>query len=97
MTDLYNKCSSATNARDDQFIGIRYDGDVSIVFPVGYEIPYDIKDLRKEILILIESFELTTARKKDNIYEGTTYKDELKLPIHSYFWLIKDYIDKGAI
>ena len=93
--NLYSRCSSATNKEGNQFVGVRYDGDVEIKFPIGYRIPTDEKELRKEILLLIRSFNLTKSVNKNSMNNGTYYKEEFKFPIYSYFWLIKDFIDKG--
>ena len=95
MVNLYSRCSSATNKEGNQFVGVRYDGDVEIKLPIGYRIPTDEKELRKEILLLIRSFNLTKSVNKNSMNNGTYYKEEFKFPIYSYFWLIKDFIDKG--
>ena len=93
--NLYSKCRCSTNKTDDEFVGFRFDGDVSVIFPVGYNIPQNERELRKDILLLLKSFSLTDSDQKERVDSGTSYLDSFAMPINSYFWLIKDYINNG--
>lgn len=93
--DLYSKCRCSTNRENDQFVGIRFDTDIEIIFPVGYEIPKNERELKSDVLLMLKTFELTDSNSKEKVETGKSYLDSFALPINSYFWLLKDYINNG--
>ena len=61
---IREKCKVNTNWDEDTFVGIMCkDGDLSVHFPLGFNISEDEKELRKEILLLIHTIAGTTGRK----------------------------------
>ena len=66
MADLSirDKCSVNTNWDEDTFVGLRCEeGNFSVHFPLGFVIPVDDKELRKDIMVLLSVIGKTTSRK----------------------------------
>ena len=65
---LNEKCFVNTNIEADTFVGIKCeDGDFSVHFPLGFEFSSDEKELRKEILLLINTIAATVGHKESSI------------------------------
>ncbi len=90
-----DKCLLSTAKKGFDFVGIKFDKKVQVIFPVGYCIPNDDATLKRDILLLIKSFSLTESDEKEQMYTGAEHLDHFKLPLNAYFWLISDYINNG--
>lgn len=93
---LFNKCKISSNKKDDQFVGIKYDGDISITFPLGFNIPNDDEEeLRKDIYLLIKSISMGNSIEKESVNTSDVSNNNNTLPIYSYLWLSKEYVTNG--
>ena len=81
---------------DDNFVGIKYNkGDVKIIFPLGYRIPNTTKECKKSIKQLLRTIKLVNEKKID-FEDSGEYNNQAKgLPIDSYQWIIRDYLNNG--
>ena len=94
--NIRDKCHINTNYDTDTFVGIRCDkGDFSVNFPLGFCLPDNDKELRKDILLLINTIASTTRRKDSGVTRATASFNELGFPIQAYLYLIYDYISRG--
>lgn len=93
---IRDKCRVNTNWDADVFVGIKCeDNDISINFPLGYDISKNDKDLRKDILLLLNMIRTTTARKDSDIIEGYKAYNEIAFPIQAYMTVIYDFYSRG--
>lgn len=93
---IRGKCRINTNRDADVFVGIMCkDNDISINFPLGYEISEDDKGLRKDILLLLNTIRTTTAKKDSEITKGHNGYNETAFPIQAYMAVIYDFYSRG--
>lgn len=94
--DIRSKCRINSNCEKDTFVGLRCDdGDISINFPIGYHISEDDKELRKDILLLFTTLAANTKCKESELLSQANIFDEVKFPLQSYMYLIKDFFVSG--
>lgn len=70
-------------------------GDISVNFPLGFEIAQDEKGLRKDIMLLMNTIKNTTSRKDSAIVEGHKAYNTTEFPIQAYIFLIYDFYARG--
>lgn len=92
---LKERCKTTTNFGTDTFVGIKAThGEVLVNFPLGYCLADDEKDLRRDILLLINTLSRNTPR-KDSEISNEIDEFETSLPIASYLYVIADYYSRG--
>lgn len=93
---LRNKCSINTNRDEDKFVGIKCEnGDFSISFPLGFDVPESDRELRKSIILLLSSIKNTTQRKDSAVYSKFKEDSQLGFPFQAYLELIYDFYARG--
>lgn len=96
ISNIREKCAINTNYEKDTFVGIKCeDGDISIHFPLGYEISKEEKELRKDIILLMNVLAANIDRKDSEILSTSRNFDEVQFPIQSYMAIISDYFERG--
>ncbi len=94
--NLFNKCVLTDNSVDDQFVGIQYsESDVTVFFPMGYEIPRSDDECRNSILTLLRTISLSNSIIQDDVRLNDQLKEDYKFPISSYLWVLHDYLSNG--
>lgn len=94
--DIRSRCSVNTNFAEDVFVGIKcVNGDVAINFPLGFNISESNEELRKDILLLINTLSANTDKKESQILGQAKVFEETKFPIQSYIAIIRDYFERG--
>lgn len=94
--DIRDKCSVNTNLDNDTFVGIKCkNGDISINFPLGFDISKDNTELRKDIMLLISTLATNTERKESEILGQIRKYEETDFPIQAYMTIISDYYSRG--
>lgn len=88
------------NGFTSKYIGITIrDGKPQIIFPRGYNLSSDKRNQRKDIILLIKTFDKYIKRKKAKGYIQElkeVFGDEgYQFPFRSALWLIKDYKNNG--
>lgn len=92
---LFDRCHVNTNIESDVFVGIRKKEDhYEVNFPLGYHLGTDEKELRKDILSLMNVLARNTDKKESELHNGIN-EDNVGVPIQAYLFLIKDYFDRG--
>ena len=62
QASLFDRCKVNTNWDEDIFVGLKCDGDdISIHFPLGFDISHEEKELRSDILLLLDTIRSTTS------------------------------------
>lgn len=93
---IRDKCRVNTNWNEDTFVGIKCeDGDISINFPLGFDIAEDDKELRRDILLLINTIRCTTSKKDSAIIEGHKNYNNIEFPIQAYMSVLYDFYARG--
>lgn len=91
---MRNYCR-VSNRNDDHFVGIRLvDGVPEVVFPHGYNIPDNEKELRKDVFRLISVLQRFSDHREGNAIDGPS-EIISTLPIISYQFVINDYLNYG--
>lgn len=92
---LQKRCKVNTNIDTDTFVGIKCDkGDISVSFPLGFRLEEEEKQLRKDILLLMNVLSKNTDKKDSELNFNMAYYD-VKLPIQAYLYIISDYYARG--
>ena len=90
--DIKSKCHINTNTDEDSFVGIKcINGDISINFPIGYNLSTDNKELQTDIKLLINVLKCHTKKKESNINMYDNVFEQVAFPIQSYMYVIEDY------
>ena len=93
---IRDKCSVNTNWYEDTFVGLKCkDGDFSVHFPLGFVIPGDDKELRRDIIVLLSVIGKTTARKESEIQNEARIYNCTEFPFQAYLSIIRDFYERG--
>lgn len=93
---IRDKCSVNTNWDEDTFVGLKCkDGDFSVHFPLGFVIPGDDKELRRDIIVLLSVIGKTTARKESEIQNEARIYNCTEFPFQAYLSIIRDFYERG--
>lgn len=93
---IRDKCLISANRNADTFVGIRCENkDVRIHFPLGFDISEDDRELRREILLLVNTIALTTAKKDSETKAQAKEYNETAFPFQAYLAVICDYFARG--
>lgn len=98
MKDLSirDRCSVNQNWSQDTFVGLKCDdGQFSVHFPLGFNISVDDKELRKDIILLLDTIAVTTAKRESYLYKQIKKYTYTMFPIQAYMAVIKDYYERG--
>ena len=92
---LRERCNINTNVESDTFVGIKANkGDIAVNFPLGYRLSDDERELRKDILLLLNTLSTHTDKKDSEINTNKAY-NEVEWPIQAYLHIISDYFSRG--
>lgn len=93
---IREKCHINTNFESDTFVGIKAkNGDITINFPLGYNLSEDEDELRRDILLLLETL-AANVDSRDSELLGTAKKsNEVQFPIQAYIYVINDFLSRG--
>ena len=93
---IRDKCSVNTNWDEDTFVGLKCkDEDFSVHFPLGFVIPEDDKELRRDIIVLLSVIGKTTARKESEIQNEARIYNCTEFPFQAYLSIIRDFYERG--
>lgn len=94
--NIRNKCFVNIKDINDDFVGIRCkNGDIKINFPMGFKISDNDDELRKDILLLINTLSLNTEKKESEILGNIRQYEKTQFPIQSYIEIIKSFYNNG--
>ena len=93
---LNDKCFVNTNIEADTFVGIKCEkGDFSVHFPLGFEYSNDEKELRKEILLLINTIASTVGHRESAIKDESASYNATEFSIQACMHIIYDFYNRG--
>lgn len=96
QTSLFDRCKVNTNWDEDIFVGLKCDGeDISIHFPLGFDVSHDEKELRSDILLLLDTIKSTTSRKESEYVQGIKTFEQVSFPVQAYLEVIFDFYKRG--
>lgn len=99
MTDDITKhCHVNSNEDGDRFVGIKADSDNAMVyFPIGYQLPKEDGEIRKDIKHLIQVLsEFTTSEDRLLAINKFAAQQTVDFPINAYKSVIEYYFEKGG-
>ena len=92
---LMDKCKINTNFDTDKFVGIKAEnGDISIHFPLGFHLSNTEKEVRRDILLLLNVLSKHTKKKESKLNLENSY-NFVEWPIQAYLFVISDYYARG--
>lgn len=95
-TNIRSKCSINTNRDTDTFVGFKCtNGDISIHFPLGFNLSDDNKSLKKDILLLMSILAKNTQKKDSELLNKLNKYNEIDFPVQAYIQIIKDFYSNG--
>ena len=96
QASLFDRCKVNTNWDEDIFVGLKCDGDeISIHFPLGFDISHEEKELRLDILLLLDTIRSTTSRKESEYVQGIKSYEQVSFPVQAYLEVIFDFYKRG--
>lgn len=96
QASLIDRCKVNTNWDEDIFVGLKCDGDdISIHFPLGFDISHYEKELRSDILLLLDTIRSTTSRKESEYVQGIKSYEQVSFPVQAYLEVIFDFYKRG--
>ena len=96
--NLFQKCHVNSNFDDDRFVGIRIiDGQPSVFFPIGYNLPRDDKSVRREILALLNTLCYFAKKEYDTLGTNRFFVSNSDVLSASLcLEIIKDFLARGG-
>lgn len=93
---MLREICSVSDREDDDFVGLRFtDGTPSVVFPRGFAIPDDDKQLRRDTLRLLSTIGKFGGRREGDRIRDAQEEVLLSFPILSYQYIIYDFLSRG--
>lgn len=93
---IRDRCKINTNIDADTFVGIQCeDNSFSVHFPLGFHLPENDKELRKDILLLMSTIASTTGRRDSEISDNSLEYDCDSFPFQAYLNIIYDFYARG--
>lgn len=96
--DITKHCHVNSNEDGDRFVGIKADSDNAMVyFPIGYQLPKEDGEIRKDIKHLIQVLsEFTTSEDRLLAINKFAAPQTVDFPINAYKSVIEYYFEKGG-
>ncbi|MCM1497178.1 MAG: LlaJI family restriction endonuclease [Clostridium sp.] len=96
-SDLRKRCHINTNEEGDRFVGVKADTEDAVVyFPVGYQLPDDEIDLKRDVLHLFQVLaEFTDVSDKVLAMKKFEAPQSVDFPINAYLEIINNYMENG--
>lgn len=96
--DISKHCHVNSNEDGDRFVGIKADSDNAMVyFPIGYQLPKEDGEIRKDIKHLIQVLsEFTTSEDRLLAINKFAAPQTVDFPINAYKSVIEYYFEKGG-
>ena len=89
-------CSVSTGCENDRFVGIKMlDGHPEVHFPIGYALPSEDNNLRKDICLLISTLRAFQNRDASNIASDRSQKSSPDFPILAYQRMVLRFLNYG--
>lgn len=93
---IREKCTVNTNWEEDTFVGFMCEnGKFSVHFPLGFRMVDTDKELRKDIIMLLNTIGMTTGKRDSKLQQTSKVYNEVAFPFQSYLYVIKDYFERG--
>lgn len=95
---LRDHCHVATNEDGDRFVGVKADStNAMIYFPMGYQLPEDDDELRRDVKNLFEVLAAFTDRNDKVLHmDKFTAPQSVDFPIQAYLNVINYYLDHNG-
>lgn len=94
---LKERCHIDTDEDGDCFVGVKADSDDAIVyFPLGYDLPSNEQDIRRDIQFLFKTLASFTTKEDRLLHmKKNEVPQAVNFPIQAYLDIIDYYLDNG--
>lgn len=91
---VYHK---ATNKIDDSFIGIKIrNNKVDFYYPETYNFDdSSLETARNDVLAILQTISIAKTHSNSNVKIESTFSNNEAIPLLSYLWIIRDYLQNG--
>lgn len=91
------KLHKVTNKTDDSFVGLRIKNNViDFYYPETYNLNKNsLEELRQDILSILNTISLAKTHSDSKVRIESTFSNTDVLPLLSYLWMIRDYLQNG--
>ena len=91
---IYHK---VTNKIDDSFVGIKIRNDkVNFYYPETYDFDNSsLEKTRNDVLAILQTISIAKTHSNANAKIESTFSKNEAIPLLSYLWVIKDYLQNG--
>lgn len=95
--NLKERCEVNTNFDENTFVGIQCENEkIKVTFPLGFNLSDSDQELRRDILLLLETLRIHTEKTESRVNQPDIDKYELvNLPVQAYLAVIYDYYSRG--
>ena len=87
-----------TGNTDDSFVGLKVKNDrIDFYYPESYSLSdiSDVKNFRKDVISIINTIGIAKTLSSDKTKIETSLADKSAFALHSYLWIIKDFLANG--
>lgn len=97
-SEMRKRCHINTNEEGDRFVGIKADSDdVVVYFPVGYHLPENENDIKRDILHLFQVLaEFTDCSDRVLTMNKFEAPQSVDFPINAYLEVINYFMEKNS-
>ena len=87
-----------TGSIDNSFVGIKIKNDrIDFYYPESYELSKmdNLPEFRKDIMAILNTISIAKTLSTEKAKIDTSLADNSSFALHSYLWMIKDYLSNG--
>lgn len=95
--NLKDRCRVISKDSNDSFIGLQWDKqhEVSVSFPTGYRLGKNERELKNDILSLINVIRLSKVAANSALFQYAKKDIKVTFPAEAYVEIILDYMNRG--
>lgn len=96
--EIKKYCHVNTNGENDRFVGVKVDTkEIKVCFPIGYQLPENEKDIKQDILHLLQVLSEFTDKSEELLVKRKfTSKQKVEFPINAYLDVILYFIENNG-
>ena len=93
---LIESCDVVTQEDGDRFVGLKASTDgIKVYFPLGYNLPETDKELRKDIIHLLNVLHEFTGKERLIPIKKYDTPNKVNFPLNAYLEIIRYYMENG--
>lgn len=87
---------SVTGKYDDSFFGFKFKGnEVHLYYPEAYRLDKNNPSFKLDVLDFLHTISIAKTKSHESNKLNSAYDKEGDFALHSYIWMVKDYLNNG--